>query len=158
MGMQSADSIGKYSNMARFSLVVVCAVVGLVAHSGNMVEGMPRVNQNRLAPSPLDLFRDDLTLLNLTDAELAEFFSNEEAVTEFAKCVSEGVKRCRSSVGARRLLNQIQSLGAGGKCEKCNPAQQDRVEMLVFKFIMTFQMKYPTLFQKVLPKIVRFII
>jgi len=154
MGMQSANSIGNCSNMARFSLVVL-SVVGLVALGG--VEGRPQASQNSVG-GPLDVFRDDITLLNLTDAELAEFFSNEVAVNEFAKCVSLGVKSCNSSVGARRLLNQISSLGAGGKCKKCNPEQQKRVEKLVFTFVMTFQMKYPKLFQSVLPKIIRFIV
>merc|ERR1712168_375785 len=153
MGMQSANSIGNCSNMARFSLVVL-SVVGLVALG---VEGRPQAGQDS-SGGPLDVFRDDITLLNLTDAELAEFFSNEVAVNEFAKCISLGLKSCRSSVGARRILNQISSLGAGGKCKKCNPEQQKTVEKLVFNFVMTFQMKYPKLFQSVLPKIIRFIV
>jgi len=155
MGKQIANSIGNFSNMARFSFVVLC-VVGFVARN-SMVEGRPQASKNSIA-GPLDIFRDDLTLLNLTDAELAEFFANEEAVREYAKCIDRGLKACRSSVGARRLLKQIQSLGAGGKCDRCTPEQQKRVNELVFNFMMSFRMKYPAIFQALLPKIIRFVV
>jgi len=142
--------------MARLSLVVIVALVGVMA----LVQGRPQApTAKAIAPggSPLDALRDDITLLNVSDAELAEFLSVEEAVVEFAKCIQVGVKNCRSSVGSTRLLRQIKSLGIGGRCKQCNPKQQARVEDVVFNVISTFSQKYPAVFQQTLPHITNLI-
>merc|ERR1711970_711702 len=106
MGTQIAIWHWQY-NMARFCFVFASMVM-MVA----VVVGRPQT-----AESPLSVFRPDLTLINLTDAELQEFLASREAVSEFTLCFVEGVRHCRSSPGAVRLIKQIGSLGSGGECK-----------------------------------------
>jgi len=151
MGTQSAAPHWQI-NMARYSLAILSSLM-MVA----VVVGRPQAPAD-IGLSPLARFRDDITLLNLSDAELQEFLGDQEAITEFSLCFTKGITNCRSTPGANRFIKQIGSLGAGGQCKKCNTKQQARVEEVLFTFIAGFREKYPVLFLQTLPHITRFII
>jgi len=97
--------------------------------------------------------KKDLTLSEVTDANLTKFMKNRQAVNMLVRCFSG--KECKSHAG-RSLVNDVRKLKRGGVCggDVCtNHQEKANVERLVKKAIQMMQRHHKDAWRTLIPHI-----